>query len=126
MQVMLAQPRGFCSGAIRAIRIVEKALEKYGRPVYVLHEIVHNPHVVENLKSRGACFVESLEDIPGKAIAIFSAHGVSKTIEASAAERELRIIDATCPLITRIHAKVRQLSMNGYEIIIVDMRRGGL
>jgi len=116
---MLAQPRGFCSGAIRAIRIVEKALAKYGRPVYVLHEIVHNPHVVENLRGRGAQFVESLEEIPENAIVVFSAHGVSNAVETAAEARGLRVIDATCPLITRIHAKVRQLSRQGYEIVIV-------
>lgn len=119
MQVMLAQPRGFCSGAIRAIRIVEKALANYGSPVYVLHEIVHNPHVVENLRSRGARFVESLEEIPEKSIVIFSAHGVSNAVETGARSRGLRVIDATCPLITRIHGKVRQLSRQGYDIIIV-------
>ncbi len=116
---MLARPRGFCSGAIRAIRIVEKALAKFGRPVYVLHEIVHNPHVVENLRGRGAQFVESLEEAPENAIVVFSAHGVSTAVETAAARRGLRVIDATCPLITRIHAKVRQLSRQGYDIIIV-------
>lgn len=119
MNIMLAQPRGFCSGAIRAIRIVEKALESYGRPVYVLHEIVHNPHVVEYLRSRGAQFVESLEEIPEHSIVIFSAHGVSNAVETEAGSRGLRVIDATCPLITRIHGRVRQLSRQGYDIIIV-------
>lgn len=119
MQVMLAQPRGFCSGAIRAIRMVEKALENHGSPVYVLHEIVHNPHVVANLRSRGARIVESLEEIPEDSIVVFSAHGVSNAVETAAKNRGLRVIDATCPLITRIHGKVRQLSRQGYEIIII-------
>lgn len=119
MEVMLAQPRGFCSGAIRAIRLVEKALKRYGRPVYVLHEIVHNPHVVEDLRSRGAQFVESLEEIPENSIVIFSAHGVSKAVETAAEARGLRVINATCPLITRIHGKVRQLSRQGFDIIII-------
>ncbi len=119
MDIILAQPRGFCSGAIRAIKIVEQALEKFGPPVYVFHEIVHNRHVVENLKRRGALFVESLAAVPVRAVTIFSAHGVSTSVEKEAQNRELSVIDATCPLITRIHSQVRQFSRQGFEIVII-------
>ncbi len=119
MDIILAQPRGFCSGAIRAIKIVEQAIEKFGPPVYVLHEIVHNRHVVENLKRRGALFVESLAAVPVRAVTIFSAHGVSTSVEKEAQNRQLFVIDATCPLITRIHSQVRQFSRQGFEIVII-------
>src|SRR3990170_7550360 len=101
MEVILAQPRGFCAGVIRAIRTVERALEVHGTPVYVLHEIVHNRHVVENLKGQGALFIEKLSDVPPGALAIFSAHGVSTAVVKEADRRKLRIIDATCPLVTK-------------------------
>ncbi len=122
MQVILAQPRGFCAGVVRAIKTVERALETYGSPVYVLHEIVHNRHVVENLKRKGAKFVESLEEIPPGALAIFSAHGVSTAVVTRAEERKLRTIDATCPLVTRVHRQAQHYSQQGFELIIIGHR----
>src|SRR5882724_12593384 len=98
IRIVLAQPRGFCAGVVRAIEIVDRALQKYGAPVYVRHEIVHNKHVVESLKAKGARFVENLADIPNNAVTIFSAHGVARRIMDEAAERELPVLDATCPL----------------------------
>src|SRR6058998_2662140 len=103
MKVILAQPRGFCAGVVRAIEIVERALQKYGPPVYVRHEIVHNKHVVESLKAKGARFVENLADIPDGAVTIFSAHGVARRIMDEAADRQLPVLDATCPLVTKVH-----------------------
>jgi 4-hydroxy-3-methylbut-2-enyl diphosphate reductase len=103
MQVILAQPRGFCAGVVRAIEIVERALEKYDHPIYVRHEIVHNRHVVESLKAKGARFVENLSEVPPNAMTIFSAHGVSRTVEEEAAARNLPVLDATCPLVTKVH-----------------------
>src|SRR6201985_183372 len=103
MKVILAQPRGFCAGVVRAIEIVERALVKYGPPVYVRHEIVHNKHVVEDLKAKGARFVDEVDEIPAGAVTIFSAHGVSKSVENSAETRKLPVIDATCPLVTKVH-----------------------
>src|ERR1700681_756253 len=103
MKVILAQPRGFCAGVVRAIEIVERALQKYGPPVYVRHEIVHNKHVVESLKAKGARFVENLSDVPDDAITIFSAHGVAKEIEQEALGRRLPVLNATCPLVTKVH-----------------------
>src|SRR5215207_3807916 len=103
MQVILAQPRGFCAGVVRAIDIVERALEKYGPPVYVRHEIVHNKYVVEGLKAKGARFVENLSEVPPNAVTIFSAHGVARAVEEEAAERKLPVLDATCPLVTKVH-----------------------
>src|SRR5438067_8413484 len=103
MQVILAQPRGFCAGVVRAIEIVERALEKYGAPVYVRHEIVHNKHVVESLKAKGARFVDELSEVPPNAVTIFSAHGVAKTVEEEAAGRRLPVLNATCPLVTKVH-----------------------
>src|ERR1700750_3420507 len=100
MQVILAQPRGFCAGVVRAIEIVERVLEKFGSPVYVRHEIVHNRHVVESLKAKGARFVEELDEVPDGAVTIFSAHGVPQSVIANAAERGLPVLDATCPLVT--------------------------
>jgi len=119
MQVILAQPRGFCSGVIRAIRIVEQALENYGNQVYVLHEIVHNRHVVENLEKQGALFVESLEEVPVGAITVFSAHGVSSAVITEAKKRNLRTIDATCPLVTKVHRQAQQFSDQGFDLIII-------
>ncbi len=119
MDIILAQPRGFCTGAVRAIGIVEKALEQFGPPVYVLHEIVHNGHVVKNLRERGAIFVENLEAVPARAVIIFSAHGVSTAVVRAAEKRGLQVIDATCPLITRIHSQVIEYGNQGYEIVII-------
>src|SRR5436305_507148 len=103
MKVILAQPRGFCAGVVRAIEIVELALRKYGAPVYVRHEIVHNRHVVESLQSKGARFVEDLSEVPPGAVTIFSAHGVAKKVELEAKTRNLPVLDATCPLVSKVH-----------------------
>ncbi|MET4028910.1 (E)-4-hydroxy-3-methyl-but-2-enyl pyrophosphate reductase [Bradyrhizobium sp. RT4a] len=103
MEVYLAQPRGFCAGVVRAIEIVERALEKYGPPVYVRHEIVHNKYVVESLKNKGAIFVEELSEVPPKAVTVFSAHGVARSVEEEAAARDLPVLNATCPLVTKVH-----------------------
>jgi 4-hydroxy-3-methylbut-2-enyl diphosphate reductase len=103
MKVILAQPRGFCAGVVRAIEIVERALEKFGPPVYVRHEIVHNRHVVESLKAKGARFVEDLSEVPSGAVTIFSAHGVSRAEEDEAEARGLSVLDAICPLVARVH-----------------------
>ncbi len=119
MQVILAQPRGFCAGVVRAIKIVEQALKIYGTPIYVLHEIVHNRHVVEDLKNQGALFIEALNDVPAGAVTIFSAHGVSTAVVENARKRNLKIIDATCPLVTKVHLQAQQYSRQGFEIIII-------
>jgi 4-hydroxy-3-methylbut-2-enyl diphosphate reductase len=119
MQVILAQPRGFCAGVVRAIETVERAFEVYGMPVYVLHEIVHNRHVVEDLKHQGALFIENLEEVPSGAVAIFSAHGVSTAVVEQAEKRRLKIIDATCPLVTKVHREAQHYSRQGFEIIII-------
>ena len=119
MQAILAEPRGFCAGVVRAIDIVERALELYGPPVYVLHEIVHNPHVVDDLRSRGAIFVETVDEIPPGARAIFSAHGVADSVVAAAAARGLRSIDATCPLVTKVHGQAQRYANQGYDVVIV-------
>jgi 4-hydroxy-3-methylbut-2-enyl diphosphate reductase len=116
---MLAQPRGFCAGVVRAVEIVERALSVHGAPVFVLHEIVHNRRVVEDLERRGAVFVEELADVPPGAIVIFSAHGVARRVEAGAADRGLRIIDATCPLVTKVHRQAQRYASEGREVIIV-------
>ena len=119
MQVILARPRGFCAGVVRAIKIVERALEKYGTPVYVLHEIVHNRRVVEDLKNQGALFVENLVEVPPGAVTIFSAHGVSTAVVKHAEKRNLRVIDATCPLVTKVHLQAQHYSQQGFEVIII-------
>ena len=119
MQVILAQPRGFCAGVVRAIKIVDQALENYGRHVYVLHEIVHNRQVVENLRRLGALFVESLEEVPVGAVTIFSAHGVSTAVVKEAEKRHLQVIDATCPLVTRVHLQAQEFSRRGFDVIII-------
>lgn len=119
MNVILAQPRGFCAGVVRAIEIVERALEIYPPPIYVLHEIVHNRHVVNNLKTRGAVFVETLDDVPSHAVCIFSAHGVATTIIKKAEQRQLQVIDATCPLVTKVHSQAQRYSQQGFELIII-------
>ena len=119
IRVVLAQPRGFCAGVERAIEIVERALKKYGPPIYVRHEIVHNRHVVEDLRTRGAVFVDELDEIPPGAMTIFSAHGVAKRVEELAAERGLPVIDATCPLVAKVHNEGRRYAAQGREIVLV-------
>jgi 4-hydroxy-3-methylbut-2-enyl diphosphate reductase len=116
---MLAQPRGFCAGVIRAIDIVEKALAKFGAPVYVRHEIVHNRHVVESLRAKGARFVEHLSEVPAGAITIFSAHGVARHVEDDARSRELHVLDATCPLVAKVHGQGRRYVAQGRVVILV-------
>lgn len=123
MDVVLAQPRGFCAGVYRAIEIVEKALKIYGSPVYVLHEIVHNQRVVEDLKSRGAIFTEDLNDVPYGSNLIFSAHGVATEKSKQARERNLNIIDATCPLVTKVHRQVEQHAKRAREVILIGHER---
>ena len=118
-QIILAQPRGFCAGVVRAVEIVERALAKYGAPVYVRHEIVHNKHVVDSLKAKGARFVEELSEIPDNAIAIFSAHGVARRIEQEAAERELHVLNATCPLVTKVHNQGKRYVEKGRTLILI-------
>jgi 4-hydroxy-3-methylbut-2-enyl diphosphate reductase len=117
--VVLAQPRGFCAGVVRAIDIVERALKKYGPPVYVRHEIVHNKYVVESLKAKGARFVENVAEIPDNAVAIFSAHGVSKDVEREASERNLPVIDATCPLVTKVHNQGKRYVGQGRTVVLI-------
>ncbi len=119
MEVILAQPRGFCAGVIRAIEIVERALERYGAPVYVRHEIVHNKHVVDRLRGMGAVFVDELDEVPAGALTIFSAHGVSRAVEADASTRALPVIDATCPLVTKVHRQGRRYAALGRAIILI-------
>ena len=116
---VLAEPRGFCAGVGRAIDIVEHALAKFGRPIYVRHEIVHNTHVVNDLKSRGAIFIEELDEVPPGATLVFSAHGVSKALQREAERRGFRIFDATCPLVTKVHVEVAKLAKEGYEFIMI-------
>ncbi|MBS6360039.1 4-hydroxy-3-methylbut-2-enyl diphosphate reductase [Burkholderia sp.] len=119
MRVILAQPRGFCAGVVRAIEIVDRALQQHGAPVYVRHEIVHNRHVVENLRNKGARFVEELDEVPHGAVAIFSAHGVAQTVERDAEARGLDVLDATCPLVTKVHVQGRQYVAAGRRLILI-------
>jgi len=119
MQVILAQPRGFCAGVIRAIEIVEAALAKFGAPVYVRHEIVHNRHVVDGLRAKGARFVEHLSEVPAGAITIFSAHGVAQRVEDEARARSLNVLDATCPLVAKVHGQGKRYVMQGRVVILV-------
>ena len=119
MQIILAQPRGFCAGVVRAIEIVERALKKYGAPVYVRHEIVHNKHVVDSLKAKGARFVESLSEIPENAVTIFSAHGVARRVEDEASARALPVLDATCPLVTKVHNQGRRYVDQGRTLVLI-------
>lgn len=119
MRVVLAQPRGFCAGVVRAIDIVERALEKYGEPVYVRHEIVHNRHVVEALKSKGAHFVEELDEVPDGAVTVFSAHGVPQTVVKDAEARGLPILDATCPLVSKVHNQGKRYASRGRTLILI-------
>ncbi len=116
---LLANPRGFCAGVDRAIAIVEEALNRFGPPVWVRHEVVHNRHVVEALKARGARFVESLREVPEGAVVIFSAHGVAQAVREEAARRRLRVLDATCPLVTKVHLEVQRLYRAGYQIVMI-------
>ncbi len=115
----MAQPRGFCAGVVRAISIVEKALEKYHEPVYVRHEIVHNKHVVDDLKAKGAVFVQEISDIPDGAVTVFSAHGVAKSVENDAAKRTLPVLDATCPLVTKVHLQGKRYISKGRTLILI-------
>ena len=117
--IMLANPRGFCAGVDRAINIVERALELFGAPIYVRHEVVHNKFVVDNLRAKGAVFIEELADVPPGATLIYSAHGVSKAVQQEAVERGFRVFDATCPLVTKVHREVARLDEHGYQIIMI-------
>ena len=119
MQVMLANPRGFCAGVERAIEIVERALELHGAPIYVRHEIVHNKYVVDDLRAKGAVFVEELDEVPAGGIVIFSAHGVAKAVQAEADRRGLKVFDATCPLVSKVHIEVKKMLREGYEIVMI-------
>lgn len=118
-EILLAEPRGFCAGVDRAIEIVERALAKFGRPIYVRHEIVHNTYVVNDLREKGAIFIEELDEVPPGATLVFSAHGVSKAVQDEAARRGFRIFDATCPLVTKVHVEVAKLHREGYEFIMI-------
>jgi 4-hydroxy-3-methylbut-2-enyl diphosphate reductase len=122
MEVMLANPRGFCAGVERAIAIVERALEQFGAPIYVRHEIVHNKYVVEDLRAKGAVFVEELDAVPRGSTVVFSAHGVSKEVRADAERRGLKVFDATCPLVTKVHVEVARMLREGYEIVMIGHR----
>src|SRR5881396_1335675 len=122
MEVLLANPRGFCAGVERAISIVERALAIHGAPIYVRHEVVHNKYVVEDLKSKGAVFVEALGEVPPGSTVIFSAHGVSKAVRREAEARGLRVFDATCPLVTKVHVEVAKMRSLGREIIMIGHR----
>ena len=119
VEVLLAEPRGFCAGVDRAIEIVERALTKFGAPIYVRHEIVHNTYVVNDLKHKGAIFIEELDDVPPGATLVFSAHGVSRAVHQEAAARGFQIFDATCPLVTKVHVEVAKLHKEGYEFIMI-------
>jgi 4-hydroxy-3-methylbut-2-enyl diphosphate reductase len=118
-EVILAEPRGFCAGVDRAIEIVERALAKFGAPIYVRHEIVHNTYVVNELKAKGAIFIEDLADVPPGATLVFSAHGVSKAVQQEARDRGFDVFDATCPLVTKVHVEVAKLAKEGYEFIMI-------
>ncbi|WP_426110242.1 4-hydroxy-3-methylbut-2-enyl diphosphate reductase [Massilia sp. PWRC2] len=118
-EILLAQPRGFCAGVDRAIEIVERALQQFGAPIYVRHEIVHNAYVVEDLRSKGAIFIEDLDDVPAGNTLVFSAHGVSRAVRDEAAERGLTIFDATCPLVTKVHVEVAKMRKQGCDIVMI-------
>jgi len=122
VDVLLANPRGFCAGVERAIETVERALELYGAPIYVRHEIVHNKYVVDDLRSKGAVFVEELDAVPAGGTVIFSAHGVSKQVRADAERRGLKVFDATCPLVTKVHVEVARMLRGGYEVVMIGHR----
>src|ERR687892_150363 len=122
MKVVLANPRGFCAGVERAIETVERALELFGAPIYVRHEIVHNKYVVDDLRAKGAVFVEELDEVPAGATVIFSAHGVSKQVRADAERRGLKVYDATCPLVTKVHVEVARMLRAGHEVVMIGHR----
>jgi 4-hydroxy-3-methylbut-2-enyl diphosphate reductase len=122
MDILLANPRGFCAGVERAIEIVERALEIHGAPIYVRHEVVHNKFVVDDLRAKGAVFVEELDEVPDGATVIFSAHGVSQAVRAEAERRGLRVFDATCPLVTKVHSEVQRLREAGREVVMIGHR----
>jgi 4-hydroxy-3-methylbut-2-enyl diphosphate reductase len=122
MEVMLANPRGFCAGVERAIEIVERALDLHGAPIYVRHEIVHNKYVVDDLRAKGAVFVEELDEVPVGATVIFSAHGVAKSVRTDAERRGLKVFDATCPLVTKVHVEVSKMLREGYEVVMIGHR----
>jgi len=118
-EILLAQPRGFCAGVDRAIEIVERAIKLYGSPIYVRHEIVHNAYVVEDLRKKGAIFIENLDEVPAGNTVIFSAHGVSKAVRSEAESRGLRVYDATCPLVTKVHIEVAKMRQDGFDIVMI-------
>jgi 4-hydroxy-3-methylbut-2-en-1-yl diphosphate reductase len=122
VEVLLANPRGFCAGVERAIEIVEQALAQVGAPIYVRHEIVHNRYVVEDLRAKGAVFVDELDEVPPGATVIFSAHGVSKAVRAEAEQRGLKVFDATCPLVTKVHVEVARMLREGYAVVMIGHR----
>jgi 4-hydroxy-3-methylbut-2-enyl diphosphate reductase len=119
IEILLAQPRGFCAGVDRAIEIVERAIKLFGAPIYVRHEIVHNAYVVEDLRKKGAIFIEDLADVPPGSTLIFSAHGVSKAVRSEAETRDLRVFDATCPLVTKVHMEVAKMRQEGFDIVMI-------
>jgi 4-hydroxy-3-methylbut-2-en-1-yl diphosphate reductase len=118
-EVLLAEPRGFCAGVDRAIEIVERAIAKFGAPIYVRHEIVHNTYVVNDLKAKGAIFIEDLAEVPPGAVLVFSAHGVSQAVRKEADARGFQVFDATCPLVTKVHVEVAKLAREGYEFVMI-------
>mgnify|MGYP003572723209 CR=1 FL=1 len=122
MNILLANPRGFCAGVDRAIEIVERVLDLFGAPIYVRHDVVHNRFVVDSLKARGAIFVDELDDVPDGNTVIFSAHGVAQTVREAAAKRNLRVFDATCPLVTKVHLEVSRHCRNGYQVVLIGHR----
>jgi 4-hydroxy-3-methylbut-2-enyl diphosphate reductase len=122
MEILLANPRGFCAGVDRAIEIVERAIQLFGAPIYVRHEVVHNRFVVDDLKSKGAIFVDELDQVPDDSYVIFSAHGVSRAVQREAARRQLKVFDATCPLVTKVHMEVSRYSRKGIETILIGHR----
>jgi 4-hydroxy-3-methylbut-2-enyl diphosphate reductase len=119
MRILMASPRGFCAGVDRAIEIVESALDRFGKPVYVRHEIVHNRHVVDDLRAKGAIFIDDLAEVPRGALLIYSAHGVSPAVRAEAAERDLQVVDATCPLVTKVHVETGRMIKRDLEIVLI-------
>ena len=121
MEILMANPRGFCAGVDRAIEIVERALELFGAPIYVRHEVVHNKYVVDGLRDKGAIFVDELHEVPDDSTVIFSAHGVSRAVESEAESRQLQVFDATCPLVTKVHIEVIKYAKEGREVILIGL-----